>query len=153
MAKLTLLTEICKELRNWFDRGLKKCYGIWNIENGVIVEELPLLENQYFLISGSVFNDGVHQFLNPDDVLQDEMFPGTIVPMAIPKDFLALVDDIEKWQGKYGDIESPSMSPYSSEAFSGYSYTKSTGGGYGSGDGNVSWKNVFSGRLNRYRKI
>ena len=47
---------------------------------------------------------------------------------------------------KYGE---KSLSPYQSESFGGYSYTKASAS---NGD-QVDWKTVFRSRLNRWRKI
>ena len=147
-----MLTELCQELRNWFVR--EKHFGTFTIENGELsILSDFLLENQYFRIVGSVFNDGVHKY--PDDELVDETFAGSIWAMAVPPSVIALCDEIEAWQDKYGAIDGQAMSPYSSESFGGYSYSKSSGGsssGSGSGGG-VSWKSVFGDRLNRWRKI
>ena len=49
-----MLTELCQELRNWFER--KKFFGTFTIESGQI--DLPdgsLQSGQYFRIVGSVF--------------------------------------------------------------------------------------------------
>ena len=48
------LTELCKEINNWFD--VKRNFGVFTIKNGSLknVEELGLLENQYFRIVGSI---------------------------------------------------------------------------------------------------
>jgi hypothetical protein len=67
--------------------------------------------------------------------------------MAIPKDFLALAKEIEDWQAKYGDVLN---SPYTSESFGGYSYSKASGK---NGGGAVTWQDAFATRLNLYRRI
>jgi len=149
----SMLTEVCNDLRNWFNRDLTKHEGTWHIVNNNLLETVPNLQaGQYYLIRGSLFNDGVH--LYPVDELRDEVFTGMISPMVIPADFVALVEDIEAWQKKYGDVDSAAMSPYSSESFGGYSYTKSAGGSeYGTIKSGTTWQTIFAGRLNRYRKI
>ena len=146
------LTELCRELRNWFDRGQPKLTGDWSIRDGAFVGAIPSIQTgQYFRIMGSVFNDGVHQYPTYD--LRDEDFTGAIWLMAVPRELELLSEEIEKWKALYGDVEGQAMSPYTSESFGGYSYTKSSGaGGNGSGSGN-GWKSVFADELNRYRKI
>lgn len=59
-----MLTELCQELRNWFDRGQPKWYGTFTIENGALVlrDDMSLKDGQYFRIVGSALNDGVYQY-------------------------------------------------------------------------------------------
>lgn len=171
-----MLTELCQELHNWFDRDMPKIYGKFTVEDGVLwlnkVDfevagdgSLLSLDNaaplsdvlqdgQYYRIVGSVFNDGVHKFADAEDVLTDEReFEGSVWGMSIPKSVIALADDIAAWQAKYGNIDSAAMSPYTSESFGGYSYSKN-GGGAASGSGSGgTWESVFAGRMNRWRKL
>jgi len=151
-----MLTEVCQYLRNWFERD--KLYGWYKIENHVLVKldgtALPIVSGQYIRIIGSMFNDGVHKIGDNEDELTDEAeFAGAIWLMAVPPDFIKLVEEISNWQDKYGDVEGPNMSPFSSESFGGYSYTKAQGYA-GSGGGMLtSWDSVFSSRLAPWRKI
>lgn len=134
-----MLFEIMKHIKNFFpaEEGTTKEYVI---ENGSV--DLPFLKNnQYFLIEGSVLNDGVYQY--PVSDLTDETFYGTVTPLAIPKSFLVLVEEITSYNA------SNQPSAYTSESFGGYSYTKATGR-----NGNVlGWADVFATRLNAWRKI
>ena len=60
---------------------------------------LLLQDGQYYLVSGSIFNDGVYQYHKGNTApLQEETFNGVVVPLAIPKPFLSLVDEISEWQ-------------------------------------------------------
>ena len=153
---MEILTELCQELRNWFDRGLPKYTGNFVITDGQIANT-DLKQGQYFRIIGSLFNDGVHRFSeSEDDKLVDEVFDGTIWAMAVPPSVIALANDIAEWMEKYGGIDSTNMSPFQSESFGGYTYNKgySGSGGNGSGSGGpVSWQSVFRDRMNRWRKI
>lgn len=143
---MEILTELCQELRNWFDRNQPKYYGDFKIEDGALV--LPLKDGQYFRIIGSLLNDGVHQY---GDVLVDEEFSGAVWSMAIPPAVLSLAKEIEDWISKYGDVMT---SPFSSESFGGYSYSKAQGYAGSNGGGMLStWQAVFADRLNRWRKI
>lgn len=72
--------------------------------------------------------------------------------MAIPATVIAIASEIGEWQTKYGGISSPALSPFNSESFAGYSYSKSGSANANSGS-NVSWQDVFGGRLNKYRKL
>ena len=149
-----MITELCQELKNWFDRDQPKIYDTFEISEGRIVTDTftdKIQGNQYFRIIGSVFNDGVHKYTD-ELALTDETFEGAIWLMAIPKSFLALNDKIDEWEGKYGGVDSAAMSPFNSESFGGYSYTKS-GGGNGSGSGASTWQSAFASELNRWRKI
>ena len=151
-----MITEICQELKNWFDRDQPKIYDTFEISGGQIVTESftdAVQTNQYFRIIGSTFNDGVHKYTD-ELVLDDETFEGAIWLMAIPKSFLALADKIAEWESKYGGVDSASMSPFNSESFGGYSYTKSSGGSSSSGGGsNSTWQGAFASDLNRWRKV
>lgn len=162
---MNMMTELCQNLKNWFDRDQKKWHGIITIRNNAIisfenksrltaVEPLVLVENQYFRIVGSLFNDGVHKYLDAEDQLVDETFSGSIWAMAVPPAVIALCDDIQDWLDKYGGVNGVAMSPFSSESFGGYSYSKSAGGYYSGGAGTgVTWQSMFASRLNTWRKI
>ena len=155
-----MLTQICQYIRNWFETD--KIFGRFKIESGVLTYEdgtpLPLLDNQYYRIIGSVFNDGVHKYTfqppNPA-VLSDEVFEGAVWAMAVPKDVLDIASEIADWQTKYGGAESAVNSPYSSESFAGYSYSKSAGSATESATDPSAgdWRSVYGSRLNLWRKI
>ena len=70
--------------------------------------------------------------------------------MAVPAEFLSLVADIKAWVDKYGGVDSEAQSPFQSESFGGYSYSKGT---TSNGDSNATWKTVFGARLNKWRKV
>lgn len=137
-----MLSELCHEINNYFPQ--KKLFGTYTIENGTIT--VPELQSgQYFRIVGSIFNDGVHKY--GDDDLKDETFDGSIWAMAIPQEVIALSEEIDKWKNKYENENA--MSPYQSESFGGYSYTKASG----SSGSTATWKDAFASQLNNYRRI
>lgn len=149
-----MMTELCQELRNWFDRDMKKWSGDFAVENGELSGFSELLKTgQYFRIIGSVFNDGVHKYGDAD--LTDETFTGSVWAMAVPPAVIALASDIEAWIAKYGSGDAVARSPFNSESFGGYSYSKSAGGSSGDSSGSKggSWKAAFAYDLNRWRKI
>ena len=149
-----MLSELCRELKNWFDRDQVHLHGAFEIQGGTIVDRdfnEVIKNNQYFRIDGSIFNDGVYQF-NDELELTDELFVGSVTLMAVPKEVLQLSDEIDEWQKKYGGVDSQAMSPFNSESFGGYSYSKSGGASDGSGIG-ASWQSAFASRLNKWRKI
>ena len=132
--------------------------GTYTVENGSI--SLPfLLSGQRFRIKGSALNDGVYTYgatVKNDDnkanaSLADETFTGELWVMYPPKAVLALADEIADWLTKYG---AAANSPYQSESFGGYSYTKATGAANTSGGASTgTWQGVFAPRLNEYRKV
>lgn len=146
---LSTLTELCQELHNWFDR--ERHTGSFEIADGNIVADF-LKENQYYRIIGSVFNDGVHQY--PSGGMTSETFDGSVWALAIPAPVIKLATEIAEWREKNEAADSANMSPFQSESFGGYSYTKS-GSSHSSGanSGVSSWVDVFSSRLNRWRKL
>lgn len=143
-----MLTEICQYLKNWFERN--KYYGVFEIENGQINVD-GLQNGQYFRIIGSLFNDGIHQY--PTCELIDETFDGSVWALAIPSAVINLSDEIQKWQTKHGSADSVAMSPFTSESFGGYSYTKSSGGAADGQSGSATWETVYANRLRPWRKL
>ena len=146
------LTELCQELRNWFERD--KFFGEFTIENGaIIVPDGSLQNGQFFRVIGSLFNDGVHKY--GEDELTDEVFEGAIWSMAVPPAVIELSEQISAWSVQYGDTVS---SPYQSmsESFGDYSRSWAKAG---SGQGNANsgsgptWQSTFASELNRWRKI
>lgn len=139
------LTELCAHLRNWFVRSdADRHVGTFEVVGGSI--DLPwLAEGQYFRIIGSVFNDGVWQY--PTSELTDEVFDGAVWAMAVPPDAVSLAEEITAWEEKYRDA---AESPYQSESFGGYTYTKAAAD---TAAGGMSWTTVFRSRLNRWRKL
>jgi hypothetical protein len=65
--------------------------------------------------------------------------------MAVPPDVVALADEISAWEAKYREA---AESPYQSESFGGYTYTKAD-----ASEGGLTWEKVFRSRLNRWRKL
>lgn len=140
-----MLTELCQELRNYFER--EKRTGSFRIVDGMLDVDF-LLPGQYFRIMGSIFNEGVHQYGN--EVLNDEDFVGSVWSLAIPEAVIKLAQEIQAWRSKYEEAGSSAMSPFTSESFGGYSYSKGSGSAAGSA---VSWRNAFAPRLNAWRKL
>lgn len=138
-----LIKEVLDHIHNYF---VKEIYtGTFRIENGLInVDEL--LDGQYFMIKGSVLNDGI--YVNPSSNLKDEVFDGSVSALAIPRDVIDLITEIEEWQtANKKTLESP----FQSESFGGYSYSKASSGK--SNGSQLTWRDVFGPRLNAYRKL
>ena len=139
-----MLEQVLMNIRNWFPVKGGIYSGTFTIKDGGIT--LPFLADmQYFRICGSVFNDGLHQYNVLD--LTDETFTGTIWALSIPQPIIDLADEIQEWQNKNADALS---SPYSSESFGGYSYSKATNSETG---GAETWQSHFKQQLSAWRKI
>ena len=148
-----MLGEICADIKNFFTYKDDIHVGDFVIESGTISPALDI-PTDYIRIVGSRLNDGVHKRGENGFQLVDEAFHGAIWIMSPPADFLALAAEIEAWQDKNGGIDSAAMSPFNSESFGGYSYSKSGGSAAGgSSSAGASWQSAFSTRLKIYRRI
>lgn len=136
------LFEMCAECKNFFSTENDRHKGTFTVKDGAFAPLDFLQEGQYFRIVGSTFNDGVYQY--PEANLTDETFTGEIWAMRIPPAFLELSERIDAWTTQHGDAI---KSPYLSESFGGYSYTKAASA---SGSGALS---VFAAELNKWRKL
>ena len=142
-----LLTELCRECRNYFLRNRENDihFGTFAVSGGDIEPLSFLSDGQYYRIVGSVFNDGVHLY-GGEEELTDETFDGAIWAMSVPPAFLALANEIEAWQTANA---SALASPYQSESFGGYSYSK----GAGASGGAYAWTDQFADKLKNWRKV
>lgn len=149
-----MLQQVCDFVHNYF--VLETHVGDFIIAEGTI--SLPfLLNGQRFKIIGSALNDGIYTYhtdgtIFDDDgvtgvVLSPETFNGTVIAMGVPAAFDSIVKEIISWVDKHRSVLD---SPYQSESFGGYSYTKAAGK---SGSGAFTWQDAFRSRLNAYRKI
>lgn len=146
-----MLTDLCQELRNWFD--LNRYEGTFTISGGALTADF-LQKGQYYRVIGSIFNDGVHKYGDPTDILDDETFKGAVWALGIPKAVIKLSEDIDAWVAKYGGVDSASMSPFTSESFAGYSYSKGSNlASVTTGNSATGWKAMFASQLNKWRKI
>ena len=135
-----MLFEIMRHIRNFFATD-KSVEGALAIEDGTM--SLPFaLDGQYVLIEGSALNDGVYKA--PLENLTDEKFNGRIVALAVPGEFLELVEEIKAYNEK-----SKESGIYQSESFGGYSYSKATG----RNGGVATWQDAYRSRLNVWRKL
>ena len=152
MPNESTIFRVCSYLRNWFDRNQQHFTGIITIQNGALAETYGLNVGQYFRIVGSSTNDGVFKY--PVTVLNDEIFNGSIIGMSIPLPVLEIMKKIEAWETKYADVNGVNMSPFNSESFGGYSYSKSSGGaGDSTKDKSGTWQGAFGAELQPWRKI
>lgn len=151
-----MLTEVCNFIHNYFE--IARQTGEFKVENGTIDLSDLLYYGQRFRIVGSHLNDGIYTYreneiYNDDNTeavtLYDETFAGAVYAMSVPRDVWQLIFDIKDWVNKNKTVLD---SPYTSESFGGYSYTKASGSGANAG-GVLGWQDVFRSRLNAYRKI
>lgn len=149
-----MLTEICAELRNYFSYTKDRHPGQYKVVDGAIVPIRGSLDypTDYIAIFGSRANNGVHK-LSEHDLVDEGEFHGAIWIMSPPKAFLDLAKEIDDWQKKYGGLDSNAVSPYYSESFGGYSYTKNAGStSRGGATAASTWQTAYADRLNLYRR-
>jgi hypothetical protein len=153
-----VISEVCAELRNYFLRDYVNPEQYMHSGSFVIaggeMQSLPFLKvGQYYRIIGSTFNDGVHKYgaehRSAEDYerLTNEEFEGTIWEMFVPKEVVDLSEEIQDWISKNADAIN---SPYQSESFGGYSYTKAIAS---TGKLSTDWQSHFAGKLNRWRRL
>ena len=142
-----MLEQVLDFIHNYFVKEIYK--GKFKIDGGQLQGADFLQNGQYYKIVGSIFNDQVHKY--PLSDLTDEEFEGQVWAMAVPPTLIALCDEIDAWVDKYGDAVN---TPYQSESFGGYSYTKASGQGKdGTAKASYDWRDVFGARLNHWRKL
>lgn len=146
------LTELCQDLRNWFDRERYVGKITLGANGGVFCNgvSIGLLENQYYRVIGSVLSDGVHKY--PDAETTAESFDGAIWALSVPAPVVQLASDIEAWRAKYEAVDSEAMSPFTSETVGSHSYSKGSTSAKGESS-TASWQSAFASRLNPWRKI
>lgn len=134
-----MLEQIMRAVNNWFECDYAS--GTFVCSNGsIVVPEGFLEDGQYFRVCGSKFNDGLHQW--PAEGFRAETFHGSVVALAVPRAFEELATEIEEWNSAN---KATAESPFSSESFGGYSYSKAEVGS--------TWQAAFRSRLNQWRKI
>lgn len=133
--------ELCVYTHNFFfDEADNPIAGEFAFEPDTI--PAGVVPGQYFLVCGSVFNDGIHKA--GDGSLTAETFRGTVQPMRIPPAFVALAEKITAYDEKL-----PSGGVYVSQSFNGWSGTMATGSDGLPADG----KAIYRTEINRWRKL
>ena len=152
-----MLREVLDFIHNWFI--VAPHVGQFTVVDGGLSPLDFLIEGQRFRIVGSVLNDGLYTYhadaiKDGDDKqaanLADETFGGTVCALGIPRDVIALADEIGEWVDKYGEVVN---GPYKSESFGGYQYEKAVSSLVGGGTQTLSWQDIFSKQLNQWRKL
>ena len=137
---VTALERVLRHIHNRFECATLG--GTFEVSSGA----LPIAEaqsGQYAWIEGSVFNDVLHRC--PMTGLDDEVFEGRVVLLAVPKAVESLAEEIGAWCEANAKALA---SPFQSESFGGYSYSKG-----GSEGGSGGWEGHFSSELNQWRKV
>ena len=140
-----ILTTVLRSLPRFFERSSES--GTFTIENEILTGNSQVfLVGSYVALTGSILNNGI--YLVTDNLItipeaKDETFTGEIYQLAIPNDFLAMVEEIQ------GNIETTAKADQgiTSFSFGGYSESRAT-----TADGVVaSWREVYKSRLVPYR--
>ena len=134
------VSELCALTHNFFDLADDPIAGEFVFEPDTV--PAGVVPGQYFLVCGSIFNDGVHKAGDGD--LVAETFNGTVQPMRVPPAFAALAQKIDDY-----DKALPSGGVYVSQSFGGWSGTMATGADGLPADG----KTKFRAEINQWRKM
>ena len=110
--------EIMKKVNNFFEKDFEQ--GNITINNGKLQVNNVYAKGQYIRILDSIMNDGVYQVASCNNGelvvagnLQDEVFNGYVVGLAVPSDFIHLVEKIKEFDNKQTGIASESIPNYS----------------------------------------
>lgn len=137
------MERVMKRIRNYFQRGYTE--GEFAITGNVLA---PAPSAPFVAIRGSAYHDGVYECCNGylggmPDGKQDETFTGVVWHLHPPDDFIALCEEIARY-----DEKNPAGAMHS-ETFGDYSYTRGT-----NGSGAVTaWDQAFAASLAPYRKM
>ncbi len=148
---VVLLEEVLSHIHNWFVRDASVFTNVEVVDGHLTDEALDYVsDRKFYKLDGSYENDGLHS--TDEDDLEDEVMDRVRISLlAIPKPLLNLVDEIEEWERKYGEI---AAGPYFSEEFGGYKYQVRGFSSYGvSGSPLSGWRLAFANRLNPWRKM
>lgn len=148
MADSRMIAQVMDECRNHFWREYLS--GAFSVKNGMLHElgkGLDVGGFRYVIIVGSMQHDGLWQvnqgaegaLLSGAENLADETFIGKVYFCAPPADFVQLCSEIEAFTAKYP------VTPYQSESFGAYSYSKAAGAG------SADWRGAFGRRLSTWR--
>ena len=137
-----MVAKILNAIHNYFICETHS--GNFEITGGTLDTSFEIISHQFYKIEGSKMNDGIYERGVNDTSLVNETFTGTVHLLAVPKEIRTLASEISAWVEKYGN------SPYTSESFGGYSYSKGTSSATGSAAG---WQDVFRSQLNTWRKV
>ena len=120
-----MLTRICRYLKNWF--VVKTYLGNITVSDGKVYcngDEIEMQEGQRFALVRIHYVYGTYSY---GDEIEDSEFEGAVWIMDVPADVLEVAERMTEWETANGGADSQAMSPYQSESFGGYSYSKGSG--------------------------
>lgn len=137
------IAAVMRRVRNYFERGYRK--GTFSITGNVLS---PAVDAPMIAIQGSSYHDGVYASVNgimqgTPNARPDEIFEGTVWMLYPPDDFLALCEQISKY-----DDKNP-VGALHSEKFGDYQYQRGTDGR----GGVVDWRQAYMQELAPFRKM
>lgn len=173
-----MLEQVLSYLNNWFVR-YAYTGDVTVGEDGAVLapsEAAAILQpGRWYRILDSDFHDGVYQVpeeqagepeeepeeeeeekaetaeeeneIEEPEEIKSETFPCTLWVLGVPSSLLTILAEMEDWQTKYGGIMN---SPYQSESFGGYSYSKS--GSSSSAGGTATVWTQFADALAPYKR-
>lgn len=135
-----------RECRNYFSISYER--GQFEIINGIIGLSNNYLVGQYIYVAGSILNDGVY-LLNDTlytlDGSRDESFNGIVYGLSVPREFIELVNKIDKFtQSKEGQESNITSASFGIQSQS-----------FGTDNNGVraGWQTVFRNELHKYRRM
>lgn len=150
-----MLEAVLEYLHNWFERNpvtreRNVAKGRFEVRGGTLtgVPSGLLADGQFFRIRGSRLNDGVRPWPCEGQLEDEPEFIGSVWALSVPRAVTDLADEIAAWCKENSGVQN---SPYASESFGGYSYTK--GGGSSASSQGGTWQSVFAARLAPWRKL
>lgn len=135
--------DVMRVCRNHFVRA--KETGAWRVSGGRLTPEGTAGAGEWIALEGSLHNDGVY-LVAQDGTLPgavDEGWNGTLWHLAPPKSFLALCEDIRRYD------EAHPASGLKSEQFGAYGYVAASG----TGGAPLTWESVYAAALSPWRRM
>ena len=134
------ISAVMRHVKNFFARGCMD--GEFTVSGGKLT---PAPASPYIAVSGSSMIDGAYA-VGELPFAAKETFTGRVWLLYPPEDFLALCEQISKY-----DDANPAGA-MQSESFGDYTYRRASVGMNGSG-GVASWQTAFAIHLNPYRRM
>lgn len=150
-----MLNAVLKYLNNYFSEDTEPVtYDLTFIADGTIsadFSESTIISGQYVRICGTKLNDGVYKVTAKDDssltiaetydfkILTEAEITGTVQVLDIPRDLIAVIDDVTTY-------DATSTDGIASESQGARSITYA-------GDGGSGWKGIFQSKLSTYRRV
>ena len=112
------MESVMNSINNFFEVSFEE--GQYSIENDAVLVTGQYYKGQFVRIVDSIFNDGVYKVIKVsegkiklDKELTDETFKGYIVGLAVPKNFIDIVEKINEYDKSNKGVASESIPNYS----------------------------------------